>query len=163
MVVILSVLAATLVPRFGTSIEKSKISRAESELRTFRTALTKMFMDTNYYPRDVSPNLDPGLNDRNRIPASLRANWDGPYLERWPKDGHPWGGYYDYEYNSYGPMNYDGQGGNEVRITMRGGALTRKILTKIDTQMDDGNPNTGQIRHNNSNWLTYFVAEGPRW
>lgn len=162
-VVILSVLAATLIPRFGTSIDKSKVARAETELKSFKNSLTKVFFDTNYYPPDVSRNVDPGLTSKSRVRSDISKLWDGPYLERWPTNGHPWGGSYDYEYWSYSPFNFDGQLGNEVLISMRGGALTRKILERIDQDLDDGDANTGLLRHNNRDWLTYFVGEGPKW
>ncbi|KAA3606733.1 MAG: prepilin-type N-terminal cleavage/methylation domain-containing protein [Planctomycetota bacterium] len=162
-VVILSVLAATLIPRFGSSIEKSKISRAETELKTFKTALTKVFFDTNYFPKDVSANQDPGLTLKTRVPRAHQKNWDGPYLERWPKNGHPWGGSYDYEYGRNTAMNFDGTAGNEVTLVMRDGALTQKILDRIDADLDDGNASTGLVRHNRRNRLEYFVGEGPKW
>jgi hypothetical protein len=36
-------------------------------------------------------------------------------------------------------------------------------LDRIDEELDDGNRNTGQTRHNGNDQIWFYVGEGPRW
>ncbi|KAA3605209.1 MAG: prepilin-type N-terminal cleavage/methylation domain-containing protein [Planctomycetota bacterium] len=162
-VVIVSILAAILLPRFGTTIDKTRVARAEQELRSLHLAFSRVYFDTNYYPSEVLHASDVGLVNKRFVPANLLELWDGPYLERWPESGHPWGGRYVYRHRPKREFNFDNSLGNEVWVEMRGGALTRRILNIIDKQMDDGRSGDGLILHDGGNTLYYFLGEGPNW
>ena len=56
----------------------------------------------------------------------------------------------------------DGILGNEVFLIVRDN-LTADILGRIDSDLDDGSPLTGNIRHDASSTLRYFIGEGPAW
>jgi len=158
---VLSILAAIVAPQVNKLVLKSKISRLESELKTIKTAVNTVYADLGVYPSEVGQNTDPGLLQNSRVPTTYRSNWEGPYLERWPTS-HPWGGTYDYNYGRYSRYNFDSQRGNEVYVTIRNN-FTRDILNKIDADLDDGNRNAGNIIHNGTSSLTFYVGEGPRW
>lgn len=157
---ILALLAGLVAPRVSSWTEKSRYAKAESELKGMARAINYLMVDVGKYPADVGPNIDPGLNNRNRVPTAIRDHWEGPYMEKWPNE-NPWGGTYDYEYWNSAMFNQDGTAGNEVIISMRGN-LTTAIKNRIDKDLDDGNGATGMIRHS-GNWLGMYVGEGPRW
>jgi len=158
---VLSILAAIVAPQVNKLVMKSKISRIEAELKTFKTALSSMYSDLGVYPREVGNNTDPKFMTRTGIPAAYSTKWDGPYIERWPTT-HPWGGTYDYQYGNFGAFNLDGTAGNEVYMIARN-SFTRAILERIDRELDDGNRNAGMLRHNNASILYYYCGEGARW
>jgi general secretion pathway protein G len=91
-VVILSVLAALVVPRIMDNPEKARRMKAEQDIRAIETAL-KLYKLDNY----VYPTTDQGLEAlvvRTQIPPEPRQWKKGGYLESMPKD--PWG--FDYNY-----------------------------------------------------------------
>lgn len=158
---VLSILAAIVAPQVNKLVLKSKVSRLEGELKAFKTALGTIYADVGVYPKEVGNNTDPSFMKNSAVPTAYKSKWDGPYMERWPTT-HPWGGTYDYQYGAYGAFNLDGTGGNEVYMMAKSN-FTRSILKKIDTDLDDGVRTTGQIRHNNSSELRYYIGEGASW
>lgn len=89
-VIILSLIAALVVPRMFKKVEKSKQKIAKTQIIMIENAVKMFKLDTGRYP-DTKEGLQvllegPGIN-----------NWDGPYLEKGlPKD--PWGRMYIYTY-----------------------------------------------------------------
>jgi len=158
---VLSILAAVVAPQINKLVTKSKISRLENERKTIKDAVNTCYADVGVYPRDVGASRDPGLMSSSSVPTTYRSKWEGPYLDRWPTT-HPWGGTIDYNYGTYTGFNHDGTAGNEVYVILRNN-FTRDILNKVDTELDDGNRNTGNIRHNGSSYMYYYIGEGPRW
>ncbi|HIE01351.1 MAG TPA: type II secretion system protein GspG [Thiotrichaceae bacterium] len=91
-VVILSVLAALVVPRIMDNPEIARRMKAEQDIRAIETAL-KLYKLDNY----VYPTTDQGLEAlvvRTQIPPEPRQWKKGGYLVSVPKD--PWG--FDYNY-----------------------------------------------------------------
>lgn len=159
---IITILAGLVSLRAGKFTESARVTRAVSDLKSMAKALNVVHADMGVYPVDVVRNIDPGLNDVARVPAARRSSWKGPYVDRWPSE-NAWGGGFDYEYWNYSGFNFDGVAGNEVLISLREGNMTREMMDKVDAAMDDGNGNTGMVRHNGVNWLGYYVGEGARW
>lgn len=91
--VILAVLASIVVPKFAGISEKSRRTKAETEIANMSTALTRYEIETGHYP-----STEDGLQALVEPPATLpEGSWEGPYLERGvPKD--PWGNPYVYSY-----------------------------------------------------------------
>ena len=158
---VLTILAAVVTPQVNRIVIKSKVSRLESEIRAIKTAVNTLFSDLAVFPADVERSTDPGLQAVTPVPDSHKTNWLGPYLDRWPTE-HPWGGSYDYDYASSSDFNFDNALGNEVFITVRDN-LTSDILNRIDSDLDDGSPLTGNVRHDASSTLRYYIGEGPAW
>lgn len=97
--VILSVLAALIMPRFTNRSEKARITATKSNISTLGTALNAFEIDNGRYPTTSE-----GLAALMQTPASL-TSWQGPYLNNTDfKD--PWGN--DYIYRSPGQQNADG-------------------------------------------------------
>jgi type IV pilus assembly protein PilA len=107
-IAIIGILAAIAIPNFIAYREKSKIARAESELKNLEVAIMDLALDTNMWPTGnpagQSSNGDQ-IWDLSDPAAGLVANgggwdgWIGPYLTEIPTD--PWGMNYfmdeDYE------------------------------------------------------------------
>ena len=114
-VIIISVLAAAVIPRLSGRSEQAKVARAKSDLAAIGVALDLYEMDVGQYPDDSA-----GLNAL--LEGHGEENWKGPYLKKGtPSD--PWGNAYlykrdpqngDYSLTSPGP---DRQAGGSDDIT----------------------------------------------
>jgi general secretion pathway protein G len=114
-VVILSILAAVIVPRIMDRPDQARLVKARQDIRVLDSALKLYKLDNHFYP-----STDQGLEALVAKPGSSPEprNWkDGGYLERLPRD--PWGG--DYLYLNPGvhgeidifSLGADGQPGGE--------------------------------------------------
>ena len=100
-IAIIGILSAIAIPNFLSYREKSKIARAQSELKTIQMAIMDLALDTNMWPNNnlagiFDPDCDNGeIDDLTDPDAGLVAtngdfpDWSGPYLDEIPKD--PWG------------------------------------------------------------------------
>ena len=112
--VILGTLAAIVLPKFTGTTQRSRITAAQTQISTFKTALNAFEVDMGYYPKS--------LLDLIQAPrGTTTQSWHGPYLDSdaIPKD--PWGNEYlficpgkhnpsSYDVSSAGP---DGQMGSD--------------------------------------------------
>jgi len=113
--VILSVLAAVVVPKFTNRSEQARATAALADISTFELQLDAFEVDAGRYPTN-----EEGLTALVAAPMNVRQ-WQGPYLKRGvPND--PWGNPYVYRFpgqhnvNSYDlfSMGPDGrEGGND--------------------------------------------------
>lgn len=95
-VVILSILAAVVVPRIMDNPDKARAAKAKQDIRALEAALNLYKLDNFQYPT-----TDQGLEALVEKPSAdpEPRNWKaGGYIARLPKD--PWGG--DYQYLSPG-------------------------------------------------------------
>ena len=91
-VVILSILAAIVVPRIMDQPDKANITKARTDIRALETALNLYRLDNMIYPTS-----DQGLEALVTAPSDSPEpkNWkEGGYLSRLPPD--PWGNPYLY-------------------------------------------------------------------
>lgn len=106
-IAIISILAAIALPSIFEAIEKSRISRAKADTLALKNAAIAYYADMGFLPPDVNRGEDPGLfkltatNSTNSSltaeqKSKLSANWNGPYIDKWP-DKTPWGGKYDWQ------------------------------------------------------------------
>ncbi|HNQ34835.1 MAG TPA: type II secretion system major pseudopilin GspG [bacterium] len=110
--VILTILAAIVVPRYAKRSEQARITAASTDIASLEAALDLFEVDAGRYP-----STEEGLEALVEVPAQLE-NWKGPYIKRGvPKD--PWGNPYvytspgdnnsnSYDLYSYGPDGKDG-------------------------------------------------------
>lgn len=114
-VVILSILAAVVVPRIMDRPEQARRVKAQQDIRALENALRLYKLDNYRYPT-----TDQGLEALVEKPVSEPSprNWqEGGYIERLPKD--PWG--YSYKYLNPGEhgeidifsLGADGEPGGE--------------------------------------------------
>jgi len=115
-IAIIGVLAAIITPNAFKAIEKAKIAKLAGDMNALRSATLAYYADIGFFPADVCPDDDPGYTKRDafnvrtggapgcfnttQLPANwatiLAAQWNGPYLDKWPLL-NPWAGSYDYE------------------------------------------------------------------
>lgn len=98
--VILATLAAIVYPKVMGRSEQARVTAAQTQIASFKTALDAFEVDNGYYPRGNN-----GLNDLVQQPRDA-VNWRGPYLDSIPKD--PW--QQDYVYmcpGRYNPTSFD--------------------------------------------------------
>ncbi len=110
--VILTALAAVVVPKFTARGQQAKITAAKADISNLGTCLGAFEVDTGRYPTG-----DEGLKALVENPGDLKG-WSGPYLEKGvPID--PWGNAYiyacpgtnntsGYDLHSLGPDGQDG-------------------------------------------------------
>lgn len=97
--VILTVLAAVVVPKFTKRSEQARITAAHTDIANLEVALDAYEVDNGRYP-----STSEGLKALVENPSDSK-NWKGPYLKRGvPND--PWGNQYIYtqpgRHNTYG-------------------------------------------------------------
>jgi general secretion pathway protein G len=83
-VVILSILAAIIVPRIMDRPDKARIVKAQADIRALESALNLYRLDNHDYPT-----TDQGLEALVQKPADAPSWKEGGYVDRLPKD--PWG------------------------------------------------------------------------
>lgn len=114
--VILTVLAAVVVPKFVGRSEQARNTAAKSDVASLGAALDRFEIENNRYPTTQE-----GLQSLIEAPSGL-PDWKGPYIDRAPKD--PWGNPYLYRFPgqhnvhgfdllSYGPNGQEG-GGDDI-------------------------------------------------
>jgi general secretion pathway protein G len=111
--VILTVLAAVVVPKFTKRSEQARITAANTDLSNMEVALDAFEVDMGRYPTSTE-----GLKALVEQPTGTKSTyWKGPYIKRGvPSD--PWGNQYVYtipgkhntsafDLYSYGPDGQD--------------------------------------------------------
>jgi general secretion pathway protein G len=99
--VILGTLAAIVLPKFTGTTQRSRITAAQTQISTFKTALSAFEVDMGYYPRSLADLIQKPNGDNSQ-------NWHGPYLDSdvIPKD--PWGNEYTFVCpGKHNPSSYD--------------------------------------------------------
>jgi general secretion pathway protein G len=101
--VILGTLAAMVLPRLTGRSEQSKIVAARVDINSnVSTALKLYELDNGFFPSTKQ-----GLKAlvKKTTSSPVPKNWNGPYMERLPKD--PWGRAYEYKYPGTHGFDYD--------------------------------------------------------
>ena len=115
--VILTALAAVVVPKFVGRGKQAKITAATTDISSLGTALDAFEVDNGRFPTSAE-----GLGALSVAPGGL-TTWKGPYIDR-AVVNDPWGNPYvyvcpgthnpdSYDLHSFGP---DGQDGTEDDI-----------------------------------------------
>ena len=123
-VVIISILAAMVVPRLTGRTEEARRKRTAVDVASLESAIDLYELDTGKLPAQ--------LGDLFTAPADVPAgSWHGPYLKKRTKPIDPWN--HDYIYRRPGehnPEDYDlssmgsdGRAGTDDDITNWGAAL----------------------------------------
>ena len=100
-VIIISALAAMVLPRLAGRSEQARVVAANADIRAnIATALKLYELDNGQFPISAE-----GLQALLVKPSSS-SNWNGPYLEKQPVD--PWGKAYEYKSpGQHRPQDYD--------------------------------------------------------
>lgn len=90
--VIMGLLAGVVAPRLFGKVDQSRVTTAQTQIKTLRSAVENLHLDIGRYPTP-----EEGLELLSKAPAdpSLAPRWRGPYLDdALPLD--PWGKPYQY-------------------------------------------------------------------
>ncbi|OPZ11930.1 MAG: Type II secretion system protein G precursor [candidate division BRC1 bacterium ADurb.BinA364] len=99
--VILTTLAAIVVPKFTNRSQQAKETAAQTVISNLEVALDAFEVDNGFYPRSSE-----GLGALIQAPSDAK-NWRGPYLKK-PVTEDPWGNPYVYEYpGKHNSSGYD--------------------------------------------------------
>lgn len=97
-ILILSILAALIIPRMVSKTSDARIAAAKSDISTMQSLLQQYQVDTGKFP-----STEEGLQALASQPSGA-TGWKGPYTTKGiPKD--PWGN--DYDYKSPSPSGTD--------------------------------------------------------
>jgi general secretion pathway protein G len=97
-ILILSILAALIIPKLVGRTDDAKIAAAKSDIATLSSSVEQFRLDNGRYPSS-----DEGVQVL-RVRPSNAPSWKGPYLQKdIPND--PWGN--QYVYQSPGPNGED--------------------------------------------------------
>lgn len=100
-VVIISILAAVVVPNFMDEPDKARVTKANQDIRSLESALDLYRLDNYSYPT-TDQGLEALVNKPSGTPEP--KNWkEGGYIKRLQTD--PWGN--DYQYLQPGVKNGD--------------------------------------------------------
>lgn len=100
-VVVLSILAATIIPRFVGTTHDARVSAARSSIAELEAALERFYIHLDRYPTN-----EEGLGVLVDPPSADAHRWRGPYIRILRPD--PWG--HPYQYRSPGlrhPTSFD--------------------------------------------------------
>ncbi len=139
-IAIIGVLASMLLPNAFKTIEKAKISKAEADLHSIKTAVIVYYTDVGTWPDDIS-----------KLMSDNATGWDGPYLEKDPGND-PWGG--AYALTTTTPGNWNGTQYNDY---VHAPSVPASAASKIDKDMDDDDTTTGTIQYRGTD-LYYGVG-----
>ncbi|MEM0333711.1 MAG: prepilin-type N-terminal cleavage/methylation domain-containing protein [Candidatus Aenigmatarchaeota archaeon] len=153
-IAIIIILAAILLPYIINRVEESRISRMAGEIRSLKTAMLLYYNDLSVFPDSWDDLVSNG-------PTNPR--WKGPYIERitnsttaiWPQ-ASPWKTdfriiveYSNTPFNFANQTQYPFTKAVALEVTNpavgSGNTIPPSSLTKIDTELDDGNDTTGLI------------------
>jgi len=84
-VVIIGILAAFIAPKFFSQVDVAKVTAAKTDIKKIEQAIQLYRMETGQMPEK--------LRDLVKEPEDLRG-WNGPYLDKEPKD--PWDNRYEF-------------------------------------------------------------------
>ncbi|MFD3158184.1 prepilin-type N-terminal cleavage/methylation domain-containing protein [Haloimpatiens sp. FM7330] len=166
-IAIIAILAAIIAPNAFKAIEKSKVDKIVGDCKAIESATLNHYADTGEWPR-----FDGGGSTNSKgffqNHGDGLSNWDGPYLERWPKNPFNAGNLEsDYNYQlDYRIMN------NEknlvIEISLKGINNYEDITNMLDDVIDKGDGKVnGKIQWKSNNpWITWVLvknAEGVKY
>lgn len=95
-VVIIAILAAVVAPKFFGQVGKAQRVAVTRDIETIKQAITLYRLDNSKFPEELR-NLVRSPDDSKR--------WNGPYLEKQPKD--PWDNDYEYRVPGLNDREFD--------------------------------------------------------
>ena len=141
-IAIIAVLAAVITPQVFRQIQKGRVSAAAAFSDAVKTSANNYFTDRSVWPGSCTPANCNTI--ANGFVTGGAANWDGPYLDRWPTaTGNPWGG--TYTWMSATTANFGVAALPERYITI--GAVPTADAQRLDLARDGAlGSNTGIVR-----------------
>jgi general secretion pathway protein G len=98
-ILILSLLAALIIPKLVSHVDEAKVATAKSDIATLKSCLQNYRLDNDKYPT-----TEEGLQALVVAPADA-PHWKGPYTDKSTIPNDTWGN--PYQYQSPGPNGQD--------------------------------------------------------
>ena len=99
-IAIIAILSATIAPNAFRAIEKAKVVATITDYKAVKTACLNYYTDTAAWPATGTTGTYFLTN------TGTVANWDGPYLEKWPQG--KWGASSTYAFQNDSAYDWDG-------------------------------------------------------
>mgnify|MGYP003563740391 CR=1 FL=1 len=171
-VVVISILAAIVIPQMSSASDNAKIGKVLQIMDSVRTAAQAHYADTNRLAREFSNSKADA--ERQLSVTQTTPNWKGPYLTHPLTDGdNPYGGiirlYDDFNAGPVTPVGFDlvGRGsdtatgaGQYLLLTEVPESLGLEIDRQIDRGIDGDWRVTGRCEWQN-NALLVFLMDAP--
>jgi general secretion pathway protein G len=90
-VIVIGILAATIIPKFGRTTHDAKVATAKGAISELDAALERYNVQMDSYPSN-----EEGLKALVEKPSNDNGTWRGPYIKLLRAD--PWGHPYNYKY-----------------------------------------------------------------
>jgi general secretion pathway protein G len=149
-IAIIAVLAAVVAPNALRAIEKAKVSGSAEDFKSVKTAATAYLSDLGVYPASCATTA---LCGPDFISGNGQANWDGPYLEKWPAGGR-WSNSACLYFNDPNTA-YFGAASQEVWVGITNMAPVSE--NRIDAALDNSNGlGSGYVRNVTVGATTYL-------
>jgi type IV pilus assembly protein PilE len=151
-VAIMAVIAAVVIPSFGSQLNKGDSGRVESDLVNIRSGVEQFLADVRRYPATIQQlAVKPTVSDTGIVGGVYSspqvARWKGPYIMKDSTAAAATG------YGVRMLVQFQGQTVTGQKwVTILIPTLDSLSAFDIDVAMDDGNVSTGQIR-----WTTLGV------
>jgi type II secretory pathway pseudopilin PulG len=189
---ITATLAAVVIPSVKGSMDNARVNSLMQEVTNIRNGLLKFNSDTNQMPAIVSVSDVGDINGNANQSSGLRVNgkpiitWQGPYMDK-DIGKNPFGG--DYKLDYADETLYDVSGLLPPVIVVETDATTGAVTTtttavanrdsavflvtalppgvieKVDSALDDGDPDTGIIQDastTSTNQLAVIILPGVK-
>ncbi len=174
-IAIVAILAAIVAPNAFRAVEKAKVARLISDLKTLKAAVEVYYADNGLRPRDCHICYPGFPNDLMNDPGVTYApNWDGPYLEKcafnpyhqsqdrgdidlyaiiWGGPGAPG------PTGGQGYFDLDGDAVAEIHgVAVGYNGLNEAVANRVDLMID------GEVNANKGMLTTYYEGlPGPGW
>ena len=100
-VIVLAILAATIIPQFGSTTHDAKVTRARADIKILENAVERFSLRMDRYPTTAE-----GLEALVKAPSGAEKQWGKAYIGELRPD--PWGNAYRYRSPGiHGAKTYD--------------------------------------------------------
>ena len=150
-IAIIGILGVVITPMVINAIEKAKVVRVIAEIDAITKAAEVYNIDTNQWPPDYDSIAATRLINGLTVNPGV-AGWDGPYLKNYRP--HPWQGNISWRCQN-NRADWDNKSGCWIYLdddrpgtsySDNGGIIPNSTMIRIDTNVDDGNLATGDVR-----------------
>jgi type II secretion system protein G len=163
-IAIIGTLASIVISNVSTARESARRATTVQSIKSLKTTVEMYFSDVGEHPAVDCTEAVPCDATNDPFANALSASgWKGPYMQDWSA-ASSWGGHIGYKYGGNGGVtDVDSDGIDDHFIILENdrpstnasdntAIIPTNVLVKIDTDLDDGNLATGNIRGDGNGW-----------
>jgi general secretion pathway protein G len=164
-IAIIGILAAVVAPNAFRAIEKAKVTGTIIDWKSVKSAAFAYYSDCGVWPLDNGSSVV-NFTGHGFVTNDGQANWDGPYLEKWPQNRfkRSWSARYFLEQSA---TSFGSPAAGERRWELPCPVSTGvKVPQRIDSQVDGSiNSGSGDFRFpgdTTAYYLRFLISrDGP--